>query len=118
MVKAEPKGKVTAAPGSGEAAEGRQGSCRRVHRRVRHQTHEAPGRKRLKPRPRQREIINISTSHGLRDENLRLRASAPWSETAAAPGARLVHLLVTHAFNEAPNAVLWSPTMAKFYAKV
>ena len=56
----------------------------------------ALGRKRLKLRPWKREIINGSTPHGLRDENLRLRASAPWSEMAAAPGARLVHLLVTH----------------------
>jgi hypothetical protein len=38
MVKAGLKGKVTAAPGSVEAAEGRQGSCRRVHRRVHHHT--------------------------------------------------------------------------------
>jgi hypothetical protein len=38
MVKAGPKGKVTAAPGSVEAAEGRQGSCRRVYRRVPHHT--------------------------------------------------------------------------------
>jgi hypothetical protein len=38
MVTAGPKGKVTAAPGSVEAAEGQQGSCRRVHRRVHHHT--------------------------------------------------------------------------------
>ena len=38
MVTAGPKGKVTAAPGSVEAVEGQQGSCRRVHRRVHHRT--------------------------------------------------------------------------------
>jgi len=37
-VKAEPKGKVTAAPGSVEAAEGRHRSCRRVHRTVHYHT--------------------------------------------------------------------------------
>jgi hypothetical protein len=38
MVTAGPKEKVTAAPGSVEAAEGRQGSRRRVHRGVHHHT--------------------------------------------------------------------------------
>jgi hypothetical protein len=53
MVKAGPKGKVTAAPGDVEAAEGRQGSGRRIHRRVHHHT-GGTGSERLKLRPWQR----------------------------------------------------------------
>jgi hypothetical protein len=56
MVKAGPKGKVTAAPGSVEAKAGRARVAASIEGFI--TTPAAPGRKRLKLRPWQREMIN------------------------------------------------------------